>query len=103
MTDRSLVVIIFVGIMSMVFIMHMAHPVPEHRSHKMVGGCAGTRYGCCDDGETSSNKNGTNCPPKHHHHHHHHKRHMVGGCAGTRYGCCPGSSVSRVDRNGSNC
>ena len=34
----------------MVFIMHMSRPVPEHRAHRLVGGCSGTRYGCCDDG-----------------------------------------------------
>ena len=105
MSDRTIIVLIFAGIMSMVFIMHMSRPPPEHRAHRMVGGCAGTRHGCCSDGVTSSNKNGSNCPPEknHHHHHHHHDRHMVGGCAGTRYGCCPGSSVARADRNGTNC
>lgn len=106
MSDRSLLVFIFVGIMSMVFIMHMSRPIPEHRSRRLIGGCDGTRWGCCGDGVTASNKTGSNCPPEHHHHkkrHHHHDRHMVGGCGGTRYGCCPGSSVSRADRNGSNC
>ena len=26
-----------------------------------LGGCKGTRYGCCPDGITSKNKHGTNC------------------------------------------
>jgi len=88
----------------------MSRPIPEHRQHrehKLIGGCDGTRWGCCGDGVTTSNKTGSNCPPEHHRRHkkhkHHHNRHMVGGCAGTRYGCCPGTGVSRADRNGSNC
>ena len=28
----------------------------------LLGGCAGTRYGCCQDGITSSNSDGSNCP-----------------------------------------
>lgn len=29
-----------------------------------IGGCAGTRYGCCPDGKTSkADPNGSNCPP----------------------------------------
>lgn len=32
------------------------------RHDYVVGGCAGTRYGCCPDGRTSrANKQGTNC------------------------------------------
>jgi len=41
----------------------------HHHHHKdsngnIVGGCAGTRYGCCEDGTTSSNSDGSNCPCK---------------------------------------
>ena len=56
------------------------------KHHKHIGGCAGTRYGCCDDGVTAKrNFYGKNCPssPKPHHH-----KDIVGGCAGTQYGCC---------------
>ena len=27
----------------------------------LLGGCAGTRYGCCPDGVTSKNSNASNC------------------------------------------
>ena len=31
---------------------------------KIIGGCAGTQYGCCPDGKTSKvGVNGSNCPP----------------------------------------
>lgn len=29
---------------------------------KKVGGCKGTRFGCCSDGVTAKNKSGSNCP-----------------------------------------
>ena len=56
------------------------------KNHKHIGGCAGTRFGCCDDGVTAKrNYHGSNCPssPRPHHH-----KDIVGGCAGTKYGCC---------------
>ena len=62
---------------------------PERKprnENKNIGGCAGTRFGCCDDGETAkNNSHGSNCPssPRPHHH-----KDIVGGCAGTKYGCC---------------
>jgi len=28
----------------------------------LIGGCAGTRYGCCPDGVTARNETGSNCP-----------------------------------------
>ena len=31
-------------------------------SKTLVGGCAGTQYGCCADGTTSKNSDGSNCP-----------------------------------------
>jgi hypothetical protein len=44
------------------------HPRPHHRPHHRpeheVGGCAGTRFGCCPDGLTPrNNTHGTQCPP----------------------------------------
>jgi uncharacterized surface protein with fasciclin (FAS1) repeats len=33
------------------------HNFPEN-----IGGCEGTQYGCCPDGITSSNSDGSNCP-----------------------------------------
>jgi hypothetical protein len=77
---------------------------PERRprkNHKHIGGCAGTRFGCCDDGVTAKrNFYGKNCPssPKPHHH-----KDIVGGCAGTQYGCCDDNTTAKVDVNGTNC
>lgn len=42
---------------------HHHHP-DQHTNGNIVGGCAGTRYGCCEDGTTSSNSDGSNCPCK---------------------------------------
>ena len=41
-----------------------------------VGGCSGTRYGCCPDGLTARH-----CPAE--------QPLTIGGCGGTHYGCCP--------------
>ena len=35
---------------------------PNRPSHKIIGGCAGTRWGCCPDGKTArTDKHGKNC------------------------------------------
>jgi len=51
-----------------------------------IGGCAGTQYGCCEDGITSRTANGcpmpTQPPPP--------------GCAGTQYGCCEDGITSKT-------
>ena len=58
------------------------------KHHEDIGGCAGTLFGCCEDGETAKrNLYGSNCA-NYHPHSRHHSRHHNGGCAGTRYGCC---------------
>jgi hypothetical protein len=63
----------------------------RERNHNIVGGCAGTQYGCCYDGTTAKvDYHGSNCPhkprpkpdPKPHH------KKNIGGCAGDQYGCC---------------
>jgi hypothetical protein len=65
---------------------------------QLVGGCAGTQYGCCPDNVTAKNANGDNCapypPPT--------PTEPVGGCAGTQYGCCP-DNVTAKHENGDNC
>ena len=75
-------------------------PAPSPNPPKPIGGCAGTRYGCCPDNVTPKiDMNGSNClqpapipnPP------------LIGGCAGTRYGCCPDNVTPKIDMNGSNC
>jgi hypothetical protein len=68
----------------------------RERNHNIVGGCAGTRYGCCYDGTIAkTDYRGSNCPhrprphpdPKPEPEPHHHKK-KIGGCDGEQYGCC---------------
>jgi len=64
----------------------------RERNHNIVGGCAGTQYGCCYDGTTVKvDYHGSNCPhkpqPKPEPKPPHHKKN-IGGCAGEQYGCC---------------
>lgn len=68
-----------------------------------LGGCEGTRWGCCPDGTTpKADPSGWNCdyvppppnPPP---------RSLIGGCEGTRWGCCPDGVNAKVDFRGSNC
>jgi len=69
-------------------------------------GCAGTLFGCCDDGETTKkNLYGTNCSSYYPHSRHHsrHNKNLIGGCAGTRFGCCPDKKTSKYDSKGTNC
>jgi len=59
---------------------------------KLIGGCAGTIYGCCPDGiNPKTDPSGNNCMP------------LIGGCAGTIYGCCPNSKEPKTDPSGNNC
>jgi len=63
-------------------------PTPVQPSRPIIGGCAGTRWGCCADGVTPrADPLGTNCgvPPAPIRP----VRPRIGGCAGTRWGCCP--------------
>jgi hypothetical protein len=76
-------------------------PVPPTPSpaKKMIGGCAGTQFGCCDDGITPKvDGYGTNC-----HSVMHIKPKKLGGCAGTRFGCCDDGITPKVDGYGTNC
>lgn len=76
------------------------------RNHGIVGGCAGTRYGCCYDGITArADDHGSNCPHRRRHRpdpdpnpdpdpkpepkpHPEPKPPHKKGCAGEQYGCC---------------
>jgi hypothetical protein len=74
------------------------------KHHQNIGGCTGTRFGCCDDGKTAKkNYYGSNCPSSPHPHHHHHHKDIIGGCAGTQYGCCPDKKTAKNDKKGTNC
>ena len=49
----------------------------------LLGGCLGTEYGCCPDGETScQTQDCKSCFIE------------IGGCLGTAYGCCPDGETS---------
>ena len=84
--------------------MPVPSPTPPSPPH-ILGGCSGTRWGCCPDGRTPrADPLGTNCGqpwrPWHRRHRRHRRRpwrpvrpvrpahHLIGGCAGTRWGCC---------------
>ena len=68
--------------------------VKPKRRH-LIGGCSGTRFGCCPDGYTAKNNHrGSNCDTR---------RHLIGGCSGTRYGCCPDGYTAKNNHRGSNC
>lgn len=63
----------------------------RERNHNIVGGCAGTRYGCCYDGITAKmDDRGSNCPHKPGPH-----KKNIGGCAGEQYGCCEDGESTR--------
>jgi hypothetical protein len=81
----------------------------RERNHDIVGGCAGTRYGCCYDGTTAKvDDRGSNCPHRHHRPKPDpkpdpkphpepkppHKKN-IGGCEGEQYGCCEDGSSTR--------
>lgn len=88
-----------------------ADKIQEEPPVLVVGGCAGTRFGCCPDDKTSKESNDDKCngkaplpliaidplpelpPPE--------EFPMLGGCGSTRFGCCPdgkGSKVSADDK-----
>ena len=81
----------------------------RERNHDIVGGCAGTRYGCCYDGTTAKvDDRGSNCPHRHHRPKPDpkpdpkphpepkppHKKN-IGGCEGEQYGCCEDGTTTR--------
>jgi hypothetical protein len=67
-------------------------PVPYQ---PVVGGCAGTQFGCCPNSSIAKrDSNGSNCGGSS----------SMTGCQHTVYGCCPDSSgYAKIDSAGSNC
>jgi len=68
--DTNTILIIFLVIVLLIMIFtHVTvidnqpvQPVPVHVPIKSIGGCAGTRYGCCPNGVTARvNPLGSNC------------------------------------------
>lgn len=59
-----------------------------------IGGCAGSRFGCCPDGTTTRlDQDGTNCV----------EQVLVGGCKESEFGCCPDGLSAKIDKEGRNC
>merc|ERR1719388_319232 len=62
----------------------------------IVGGCAGTQYGCCPGSEkAASGPNGEGCESP--------GVLNLGGCKSTLHGCCPGSEKAASGPNGEGC
>jgi hypothetical protein len=67
-SNTSLIIFLIIILIIMVFITHITiintqpiKPVPVPVP-SVIGGCAGTRYGCCPNGKTARiNPAGTNC------------------------------------------
>jgi len=76
------------------------NPITPYVPPNPIGGCSGTRYGCCPNNVTPKyDEQGSNCPgrtpyipPK-----------PIGGCSGTRYGCCPNNVTPKYNEQGTNC
>ena len=75
----------------------------SHRHRRYVGGCDGTRYGCCPDRITAKKDQwGSNCVPRPRPPHPPHHNPNIGGCRGTRYGCCA-DGVTPADSDNDRC
>jgi hypothetical protein len=107
--DTGTIIIIFLCVLLLLSIIgHIVviKPVPVPVPVPVpIGGCAGTRYGCCPNSNVPKiNFWGTNCyapnppppPPPN-------PTPMAGGCAGTRYGCCPNGVTPKMNYVGTNC
>ena len=71
-------------------------PAYQGCSAIIIGGCAGTRHGCCPDGvSAAAGENQAGClevvtsGPL-----------ILGGCGGTQHGCCPDGSTAAAGPNG---
>ena len=70
-TNTILIILLVIVLLIMVFKTHVTIintqpikpvPIPVPAPIKPIGGCAGTRYGCCPNGVTARvNPAGTNC------------------------------------------
>jgi hypothetical protein len=90
---------------------HYYYPRHDERRRRdyPIGGCGGTRYGCCDDMMTSrDNLDGTNCPDYVPHHKKHHKKPHPNPkpipCEQTKFKCCDdGTRMAKKNKEGNNC
>lgn len=109
--DNSVGFIIMLIVFLIVIFTLLALMQPRY-NRRQIGGCAGTRYGCCPDNVTSKiNPFGSNCPHPYNPypptppqpHPHPIPKPNIGGCSGTQYGCCPDGKTARANRIGTNC
>ena len=69
-----------------------ASTYPGTRDWNVPGSsCTSSQYGCCDDGVTAKNADGTSCPVP-----------ASASCTSSQYGCCD-DGVTAKNANGSNC
>ena len=77
MKNRELFIgAVILGCLIAFFVSLKVTRIPIDPQHDYIGGCAGTRYGCCPNSRKACvNRRCTNChlTPHHHHHDHHHK------------------------------
>ena len=61
--NKKTLMMIAGGLVGFVFIFSLVHGslIPANVNKKNIGGCKGTRYGCCPDGVTACNKHCKNC------------------------------------------
>ena len=58
--------ILAIVLLFFVFTFVRARTIPAHTHHRrprnrLIGGCRGTRYGCCPDSRTACNEDCSNC------------------------------------------
>jgi hypothetical protein len=76
------------------------HNLGPGGTQQLMGGCAGTRYGCCPDGTTAKKyKNDPGCLKQLRNLGPGGIQRLMGGCAGTRYGCCPDGTTAKKNEN----
>ena len=70
-------------------------PCEDGECNAIPTGCASSRYGCCEDGETRAEGPNYFCCPG--------TEESIGGCAGTMHGCCPDGSTAALGANREGC
>jgi hypothetical protein len=68
------------------------YPIREMIDRTTPGSsCSGSQYGCCDDGVTAKNADGTSCPAP-----------VGSSCTGSQYGCCDDGFTAK-NADGTSC
>ena len=101
MLDYTLILVVTLFIimfLALIWLLSTKASIPA----KPIGGCGGTRWGCCPGTSIAkTDPYGFNCPgptpqPKP-------QPQPIGGCSGTRWGCCPNGTTPRNNAQGTNC